>query len=307
VTTQAGHRSHAPAEATDGRLRRQLEAWSRGVGPELAFWDLWLRTRGHRWPGDWRRRMDPAAPLDASLARQARALGDVPGGTLRLLDVGAGPVSMAGQRLDAAPVALTAVDPLAPLYAVLLEKHGQRPPVPTRFAVAEDLRLFLPEQGFDLVHCRNALDQSFDPLRGLEEMLAALRPGGRLLLRHIRNEAENEGYGGFHQWNFDLDEAGGRFLIWNRGTPAIDVGAALATPCRVEARQADMLEVVIEKTGDSPPAAPGAAAARMACYLEAFVGVLGAPALQRLPDASPPVPEDAGPPQASAVATTPVA
>jgi SAM-dependent methyltransferase len=265
------------AAAETARLSRQLEAWAKGIGPELAFWELWMRTRGHRWPQGWQRRMDPEAPLDAAIARQAQAMG---GERLRLLDVGAGPATIVGHRLEGVALAVTATDPLAPLYAALLERHGQRAPVPTRFAVAEDLRLFLAERDFDLVHCRNALDHSFDPLRGIVEMLAMTRPGGRVLLRHIRNEAERENYGGFHQWNFD--EADGRFVIWNRDTPPIDVAAALPIPCRVTARQTDMLEVVIERTGEAAPPEADPAGARLACYLEAFVTVLGAEPLRRL-------------------------
>ena len=258
-------------------LRRQLSAWAQGVGPEIGFWDRWIRTRGDRWPEDWRRRMDPASPLEPAIAREARALG---GARLRLLDVGAGPVTGVGYVLPGVAVALTATDPLAPLYARLLDRHGQRPPVPTGFAVAEDLRLFLPEESFDLVHCRNALDHSFDPLRGIEEILAMLRPGGRALLRHIRNEAENERYTGFHRWNFDLRD--GRFTIWNREA-AVDVASVLRTPCRVEARSAEMLEVVIEKTGSSPPPEPPGP--RLAACLETFVAVLGKEAIRSLPGA----------------------
>ena len=39
-----------------------------------------------------------------------------------------------------------------------------------------------------MVHIRNALDHSFDPVLGIERMLHAVRPGGWVLLRHARNE-----------------------------------------------------------------------------------------------------------------------
>ncbi len=254
------------------KLTAQLAQWQRGIAPELHFWDQWLATGGLSWPDDFRARMDPATPLDPRIAELLRGLGR---DRARLLDVGAGPVTSLGHQLPGMALEITATDPLGALYAELCARHGVAPPCPTGFAVAEDLASFFPAGGFDLVHCRNALDHSFDPLRGIEQMLAVTRTGGLVLLRHFPNEAETEGYSGFHQFNFDLRE--GRFLIWNR-EGVVDVAAALRCPCTVTPRQAEMLEVVIEKTGDSP-ADPGEGAARLAAYLAAFVGVLGTPAL----------------------------
>jgi SAM-dependent methyltransferase len=207
-----------PGEAPGGAasvatLRAQLAAWAGGIAHELQFWDAWLASRGLQWPEDYARRMDPAAPLDARAAQLAPGLAR--GGRLRVLDVGAGPVTILGYRLPGVAVEVTATDPLAPQYAALLARHGAAPPVPTRFAPAEDLRLFVPEGGFDLVHCRNALDHSFDPLRGIEQMLAAARTGGAVLLSHFEDEAEREGYSGLHQWNFAARDGGARFVIWN--------------------------------------------------------------------------------------------
>lgn len=53
---------------------------------------------------------------------------------------------------------------------------------------AEELHLCFPAGHFDVVHIRNALDHSFDPVLGIERMLHAVRPGGWVLLRHARNE-----------------------------------------------------------------------------------------------------------------------
>ncbi|MDI3309098.1 MAG: methyltransferase domain-containing protein [Acetobacteraceae bacterium] len=261
------------------RLEAQLAAWARGIGDELHFWDAWLGSRGLQWPEDFSRRMDPEAPLDARMADLARRLGQE---RVRILDVGAGPVTILGYRLPGVALEITATDALAPLYAALLERHGVTPPIATRFAPAEDLSMLFPVGGFDLVHCRNALDHSFDPLRGIEEMLAVVREGGFVLLSHFRNEAENGQYNGLHQWNFDLRE--GRFTIWNRGG-AVDVATALRCPCRLTCHgEGGGVEVLIEKTGKAPPASEAALRGRLARYLEAFVRVLGA---QQLPAAGP--------------------
>jgi len=67
-----------------------------------------------------------------------------------------------------------------------------------------------------MVVCRNALDHSFDPVRGIEEMLLVLKIGGRVNLIHYANEAEEGKYVGFHQWNFDVVD--GRPIVWNKNT-----------------------------------------------------------------------------------------
>jgi SAM-dependent methyltransferase len=256
----------APTTTT---LQEQLALWSRGIRHELQFWDHVMQTAGGQWPEDWRARMDPASPLDAFVSAHARALGR---SALRILDVGAGPLTCLGYALPGLTLEIVPTDPLAALYAGLFRRHGITPPLETRFAVVEDLALFLPEGGFDLVHCRNALDHSFDPLRGIEQMLAMARVGGRVLLRHFANEAAREAYTGFHQYNFAVRD--GRFVVWNREGET-DVAAGLATPARLTVQGTDWVEVVIEKTGEPPAPPPGQARERMAAYLAAFVAVLG--------------------------------
>lgn len=253
----------------------QLAAWSRGIAHELLFWNHLMTTAGGQWPEDWRSRMDPATPLDPAVAGPALALRQP---RLRILDVGAGPLTCLGFVLPGVALEIVPVDPLAAAYAALFARHGIDPPLPTRFAPAEDLALYLPPGSFDLAHCRNALDHSWDPLRGIEQMLAMVRPGGRVLLRHFADEAEREAYSGFHQFNFT--ERGGRFVIWNRAVE-IDVAAALATPARLSVTGGEYVCVEIEKTGPSPVPGPAETQARLAASLEALIAALGA---VQLPD-----------------------
>ena len=65
------------------------------------------------------------------------------------------------------------------------------------------------------VHIRNALDHSADPATAIVEAIRVLRRGGVLYCNHFRNEAEREGYRGFHQFN--IDEEDGHMILWNRG------------------------------------------------------------------------------------------
>lgn len=130
------------------------------------------------------------------------------------MDVGAGPLTVVGKLWMGHPVSLTAVDPLAAQYDLLLDAFHLDPPVRTVFGEVESLSKTLPTSSFDLVYMRNALDHSYDPLSGIWEMLRVVRPGGKVILEHFVNEAEAENYVGFHQWN--LCEETGRFIIWNR-------------------------------------------------------------------------------------------
>ncbi|WP_149536589.1 class I SAM-dependent methyltransferase [Siccirubricoccus phaeus] len=260
-------------------IAARLRAWSAGIGHELQFWDAWMASGGLQWSEEFAARMDPGRPLDPWLAAVAEELGQgAPSqAALRILDVGSGPLTCVGFVLPGRQVEVVPVDPLAAGYAALFARHGLVPPVAPRFAPAEDLALYLEPGSFDIAHCRNALDHSYDPLRGIEQMLAMVRIGGRVLLQHFPEEAEKEGYSGLHQHNFSLRD--GRFVIWNRAG-ALDVATALRTPARVVVEPSSIVMVRIEKLGASPEVPAAEQVARLASGL---AGLMAALAEARLP------------------------
>lgn len=197
-----------PRAQSNEALVRQLSAWLDGIDYEIKFWNEWMETKGGRWPADFVNRQNPDCEVDLALFE-----GLDTSTPQKVLDVGAGPASFFGFRLNGRPIELSACDPLAPQYAEMAAHHGISWPVPTMSGFAEDLSAFYPRNSFDMVVCRNALDHSFDPVRGIEEMLLILKKGGRINLIHYVNEAENENYVGFHQWNFDV--VNNRPVIWN--------------------------------------------------------------------------------------------
>jgi SAM-dependent methyltransferase len=187
------------------------EEWASGAAHELSFWEHWLSSDGANWNDDFRRRMDPESPLwldDRWVSLPSY-------GEFSVLDVGSGPMTSLGTRLPGVDLHVTAIDPLARDYNRLLDRLGLVPPVRTAPGEAENLVDAVGDRRFDVVICSNALDHSYDPLRALGQMLAVTKPGGHVLLYHVENEGEQEGYEGFHSWNFTIE--GGRFLIW---TPA---------------------------------------------------------------------------------------
>jgi ubiquinone/menaquinone biosynthesis C-methylase UbiE len=139
----------------------------------VIFWAAWLRTSGIHWPEDYARRLNPDAEIDPALGALLEQVGN--GATI--LDVGAGPVTVLGKKWKQYEFSIHAVDPLAELYNRLVATSGVTPVVRTEFALAEDLSAFFDPASFDIVHCRNALDHSFDPLRGILEMLRVVKVG----------------------------------------------------------------------------------------------------------------------------------
>ena len=181
-----------------------------GLRGELAWWRGYIETRGGDWPEDLQHRLDPDAsllePLIADrLARFDRA-------SVRVLDVGAGPVSVLGKTHGDVRLEITAVDPLGEQYATLLAEAGIEPGVRTQPCRGEDVAQRFGPAVFDIAYSRNALDHSADPLAIVRAMLTTVVPGGFVALRHYQCEAENNGYVDLHNWNFDVD--GEALLIW---------------------------------------------------------------------------------------------
>lgn len=181
------------------------ERWNSGSAHEIFHWESWLRSKGNSPGPSFADRFDPNREIDPQYARFINP-------ESKVLDVGAGPVSSLGTKLNGRPIDLTAIDPLAEKYNSVLDEEGLEPPVRTQFGEAEDIKF--DDGTFDLVHCRNALDHSRNPIKGIQEMLRVAKPGGHVVMWHVINEGENEKYWGLHQWNFI--ERNGDFVIWNK-------------------------------------------------------------------------------------------
>lgn len=207
-----------------------LKNWVLGVYSEVEFWKVWMRTRGAFWRSEYARRLGLDTPLDVQTASLLPA--DVPAGQVRILDVGSGPLSGLGVTHNGERLSVIAADPLAKAYQRMYQDFGVTPPIPVTLAFAEDLTTFFERDEFDLVVCQNALDHTFDPWRALRQMIEVSKAGGFVLLRHARNEAENEQYSGLHQWNLDASPDG-EFMIWNKNL-SFNVNRLLAGQVRVE-------------------------------------------------------------------------
>jgi SAM-dependent methyltransferase len=186
--------------------------WRGGARGELAFWEKFFAAGGGDWRADYVQRIDPAAPLGEPLieTRLERLRAD----PVTILDVGAGPTSSLGKVVPGRELRIVGVDPLADAYRSMLVRLGIEVPAPSRCGRAEELERIFAPASFDVVYARNSLDHTADPIAALRGMLRLVKPAGFVALRHFRREGERAGYEEFHQWNFDVRDAGPE--IWNR-------------------------------------------------------------------------------------------
>jgi SAM-dependent methyltransferase len=241
-----------------------LKNWVSGIDNERSFWREWIRTRGGQWPEDFEKRMDSNAPLDEEIANIVRMNAGA-----RICDVGSGPTPSIGYSVDGSTVDIVAVDPLASIYSTLWDDAQISPPIRPVFAPAEELSIYFQPNTFDVVHCRNALDHSFDPMRGIEQMLRIAKVGGVVMLRHHRNEAVRAGYSDFHQFNFDSED--GKFVIWNKTYKEYpeDILRSFCTAETVATEE--WISTTLVKSCELPPIDTTDSMRRAAEYLEAFV------------------------------------
>jgi SAM-dependent methyltransferase len=198
-------------------------AWRWRLPTEIGHWDTWLSTRGMEDPADFARRIAPDQPLQEHLKK---LLPQSNGRPYRILDIGAGPLTTVGKVYDGSRIDLLAIDPLAQVYDMLLEKNGIMPPVRTKFGEAEQVAEMYADASFDLVHAANSLDHAHDPVAAIKAAARVVRPGGHVSLEHILNEGAREGYGGLHQWNFGVE--GDSFTIASSSGQKTDMAKEFA-------------------------------------------------------------------------------
>jgi SAM-dependent methyltransferase len=188
------------------------------------FWTAWLAGAPgtEEWASDRQARLAPDTEILDPFLREE--LAGSPADEIKILDVGAGPVTKLGYRYPGKKLTIVPIDPLADEYDRLLGDAGLEPPIRTIRVAGEELLDRFGTGAFDIACATNSLDHSADPFMIISNMVAVVRPGGIVLLRHKRNEGESARYEGLHQWNFDV--ADGNLLLWNNAVK-VNVGSAL--------------------------------------------------------------------------------
>ena len=205
--------------------KEYLDSWLYGIYGEIEFWDAFFKTKG--------------ANCNVNISRfnevtqyepEFRLEEDIENDKTKFLDVGSGPYSRCGIKTNLY-LDFIAVDPLASVYKILKSKYAINTKITPETAMVENLSSKFKENEFDIVHMSNSLDHSFDPMLGLWQMLYVCKIGGKIILKHHQNEAENENYQGFHQWNLANED--GKFVIWRKNIK-LDIAHILKDYAKVE-------------------------------------------------------------------------
>jgi SAM-dependent methyltransferase len=205
------------------RLGRRL-LWRARKHSEVDFWADWLvgAPGTEQWATDREERLNADTEIRDPVVRAE--LERNPAREISILDVGAGPVTWLGFRYPEKTLTIVPVDPLADEYDRLLRDAGLDPPIRTIKVAGEELLAHFGPRSFDIAYATNALDHSADPFSIISNMVAVVRSGGVVILRHKRNEGEQARYGGLHQWNFDVVDD--RLVLWSDAVE-LDVGSEL--------------------------------------------------------------------------------
>lgn len=158
---------------------------------ELQFWVEFVKSK--RFLKDWLDESRPTPELDEGVRDFIIEHGT--GG--KVLDVGAGVASVLIGTLKADEIVSS--DLLAPLYRCVFDYKERGVEAPLDYS-AETLPY---SEEFDIVHCRNAFDHVQEPLKAFDRMMAAVAPGGHLIIHGFECEANWEHGVGFHKWNVE--------------------------------------------------------------------------------------------------------
>ncbi len=192
---------------------QDFQRWLSGIPYEVAFWRSYYGNKRRR--DDLFRWSLYDKPCHLDNFDIDKYVDDLKTPEPKLLDVGCALSYMFSSNINGKHFNVDYVDPLAPFYNQILRKYSiERPEI--KFGMIESLSGSYAPNTVDFIHVRNALDHCSNPLNGIIQALAALKIGKVLYLNHFRNEAENEGYRGFHQFN--INEKDGNFILWNKDT-----------------------------------------------------------------------------------------
>lgn len=222
---------------------KYMVTWLNGITNEIEFWDDYFETEGSEWKDGYKKMVEYERPF--TLEQYIDSERTV------FLDVGSGPLSSCGSRTEKTKIEFYAVDPLAAAYRVIKKNYKIRTKIQPEFGMVEKLYEKYPKNTFDIVHMRNALDHSFNPIMGLLQMIYVCKIGGKIILCHRDNEAEYEKYTGIHQWNLLVQND--KFFIW-RDHKRFDIsnlfGEYIDIKVIAAKNEAELHKVIITKRKD---------------------------------------------------------
>lgn len=178
--------------------------WKWNLISEVRFWDKFISVLNRN--DKYMFLLDPKLPLHDEIIKLLPYQEEI-----KILDVGAGPLTFLGKVYNKSKLNIDAIDPLAEEYDRILNKYQLIPPIRTTKLAAEKLREKYFENSFDFVYASNSIDHCYSPENAIVEMIKVVKKNHYILLKHKPYEATKQNWQGLHQWNFS--EENGDFLI----------------------------------------------------------------------------------------------
>jgi SAM-dependent methyltransferase len=129
---------------------------------------------------------------------------------LKVMDIGCGPRSILRWGAIQGDLSITGVDPILDMYTLILARHGFDLMEKMRCdheitGFAEDLDTLVPDNDYDVVYTRNALDHTQDPTRVVECVSRRLAPHGRFAITVAEREGTRQGWDQLHKTDIYLE------------------------------------------------------------------------------------------------------
>ncbi len=118
---------------------------------------------------------------------------------IKIAELGAGPINTIGDSFPGKNIEIFASDIFAVEYWKFWWHHNKVPIVPVKYEDMEHLSY--PDEFFDIVHCRNAIDHTPDIYQAIKEMKRVCKKGGWIYFAHAPGQKKR--YGGMHHWNME--------------------------------------------------------------------------------------------------------
>lgn len=180
--------------------------WKWNLLSEIRFWEKLIKQTKFNQNNVISSRLDPNLPLQKKIINLLPFQEEI-----RILDVGAGPLTYLGKCYNKSKLIIEAIDPLAEEYDYILNKYQLIQPIRTTKLDAEKIGEKYSENSFDFVFASNSLDHCYSPEKAIIEMIKVVKKNHNILLIHTPNEATRQDWQGLHQWNFS--EENGDFTI----------------------------------------------------------------------------------------------
>jgi len=172
------------------------EEWNQGLNEELQFWRNRIKNI-EQFP-ELKAKLNPDAKLQEIISKfiNPNLIKN------KILDVGAGPMTVVNKKCDISKIEITAIDSLAEEYNKLLKENNIMPIVKTEKCDGENISSKYSENTFDIVYSRNAIDHSYNPLKVIFEMIKVVKRGGFVIVQSFEKEGSHANWRGLHKWNF---------------------------------------------------------------------------------------------------------